>query len=101
MLAVSLLVLVDEWEEVNNLVIEGLTVEWGIVVAAIESDVALNETIVEIELTILLKTSVCTNEADVVWFNVYRTIVFVIINAHSQGAVVCNGCAFGIFDFAI
>ena len=101
MLAVFLLVLVDEREEVNDFVVEGFAVEWGIVVTAIESDVAFDETIVEIELTILFKAGIRTNKADVVWFNIYRTIIFVVVNAHRKRAVIRDGRTGIVIDLAV
>ena len=46
--------LVDEWEEVDNFVIEGFAVERRIIISTFKGNFAFDETVIEIEGTILL-----------------------------------------------
>ena len=101
MLAVFFVVLVDEWEEVDDFAVEGFTIERGIIITAIESDVAFDVAIVEVEFAVLFNTGVCADETDEVRIDVDCTVVFVIVNAHRESAVISNSCAIVIFDFAV
>ena len=93
--------LVYEWEVVDLFVVEGFAVERGIVVAAVESNLAFDIAVVVVEGAVLLHASGRAFDADVVVLDVYGILVNEVVNAHRQGAVINDGRAFSVLDFAV
>ena len=84
MLAVFVIVMVDEREVIDDCVVEGITVEWSAIVSAFESNVAFNEAIIVVEGTVLLEAGSCANEANSGAFDVHGVFVNVVVNTHRQ-----------------
>ena len=93
--------LVYEWEVVDLFVVEGFAVERGIVVAAVEGNLAFDIAVVVVEGAVLLHASGRAFDADVVVLDVYGILVNEVVNAHRQGAVINDGRAFSVLDLAV
>ena len=94
-------VMIDEWEEVDYFSVPSNTVGWGIIITAIQCNIALDTTIVVIESAILFKADGCANKANIVIINICSMICFVIVYTHGKGAVISKSNAVWIINFAV
>ena len=101
MLARSIADVVDEWEVVNGDIVISIAIDWCIIVATLEANIAFKEAIIEIKDAILLDAGSRADEANVFVQDIYTTILLVVINTHRESTVISNSNTVWVIDLAI